>query len=82
MIIKHITKIEAKTPRFSLNYRPMLMPTRLVRGWEGKSVIWEVANGIQQSYFSAVPFKYLHISSAIALRAMHSERLMRRFPSS
>ncbi len=43
MIIKHITKIEAKTPRFSLNYRPMLMPTRLVRGWEGKSVIWEVA---------------------------------------
>ena len=43
MIIKKMQKSGRKTPRFSLKFRAKPMDKRLVRGWDGKSVNWEVA---------------------------------------
>lgn len=45
MKIKKMQKSGRKSPRLSVKYRPMLMDKRLVRGWEEKSVKWEVAKG-------------------------------------
>jgi len=44
MIVNKMQKSGRKTPRFSLKIHAMPMDTRLVRGWDGKSVNWEVAN--------------------------------------
>ncbi len=71
MIIKKMQKSGRKTPRFLLNSHAMPMNKRLVRGWDGKSVKWEVAKGGNYerdiTSFIVVSVNVCHISKSTGL---------------